>query len=128
MNDLSTLLNLLTDVPQFSANIQREFNNPKRNREQFESLQKLERFTSNELDTRPGNIKLMARLLRSAITDEDDPLEMHEVEQFGFWLESEMDLISRIQYQNANANFSLTEHFKAGGSDFSEGNTAEVRA
>lgn len=118
MNDLSTVLNLLSNA-EFSANIQRDLNNPERTREQFQALKVLEQFTGNELETRPENIKLMARLLRSATRDEDVPLEMQEVEIFGFWLESEMDLISQIERLSTNANFQLTQHFKAGGRDFS---------
>ncbi|WP_130537654.1 hypothetical protein [Thiomicrorhabdus indica] len=117
MNDLSTIMSLLSNAA-FSEKIKLDFNHPKRNPEQLEALHQVERYTSNEMETRPENIRLMARLLRSATKDEDNPLQMAEVEQFGFWLENEMNLLGQIQYQNADAVYCLTEHLKAGGQPF----------
>ncbi|QKI89215.1 hypothetical protein [Thiomicrorhabdus xiamenensis] len=117
MHSLAHILKNLRN-PDYSRNFAIDFNRPIVNAEQLKALDELQSYSSNEMETRPMNIQLMAKLFRAGLHYEDDPLEKNEVECFAIWLQEEMDLLSEIQYINAQANFGIEQHFKHGGKDY----------
>jgi hypothetical protein len=87
--------------------------------EHVTQLKEIEKQASQLLDAKTSYIGLTAKLFRMAAQDGNplDTIEVIDMEQYGFFIEEEMDTLMEIKDLMTFATYCLQQHLLRGGKD-----------